>query len=82
MRRNWNDAERRDNMRSEMLICCYREVDGSIPKAPRQRGERMGGMRHSGDKLMIEYMGFSNRMRTRQRKESRMTPKVLSLTIL
>lgn len=28
----------------------------------------MGGMRHSGDKLMIEYMGFSNRMRTRQRK--------------
>lgn len=37
----------------------------------------MGGVRHSRDKLMIEYMGFSNRMRTRQRKESRMTPKVL-----
>lgn len=39
MRRNWNDEERRDNMRSEMLACCYREVDGSIFKAPRSTAE-------------------------------------------
>lgn len=26
-------------MRSEMLVCCSREVDGSIFKAPRSRAE-------------------------------------------
>lgn len=41
MRRNWNDTERRDNMRSEMLVCCYREVDGSIFKAPRSMAEEL-----------------------------------------
>ena len=39
MRRNWNDAERRDNTRSEMLVCCYREVDGSILKDSRSMAE-------------------------------------------